>query len=395
MSAIVRRLLDKLYPRSNDYTATIIGAGGSGKTTLLYLLKLGQIVQTIPSIGFNVETIDAPTTSGQPLQLTCWDVGAGCSDMKRMNKILASYTARTDAIIWVVDGSDQYSVSESVDALPLILEAVDAVRMEAGVPNNYPVLLLSHKQDLPNSIPIDNIRKAFAKALSGRMTCAFKTSANLDIQKSGLPDAFEWLRFALEHASSTRGRTAAALPAMPDQRSIPHLTEKLDSWVSKAENDSDPREFISQFHSISLPDWDHYTHIRIAFLLLTMHGRQKGKDMIFDGIQKYIAQSTQTGGRTFHVTMTYFWIQVVHLGIRNISPSTDLKSSETALPSSMADIASPDQFALFIVLNSYLADGNLWADYYSKEAMMSPAAKAGMVLPDKKPLPNLVVRDAI
>lgn len=42
--------------------------------------------------------------------------------------------------------------------------------------------------------------------------------------------------------------------------------------------------------------------------------------MIFSGIEKYIAQSSQTRGRTFHVTMTYFWIQMVHFGICSMPP---------------------------------------------------------------------------
>ena len=29
-----------------------------GKTTILYKLKLGEIVTTIPTIGFNVETVE-------------------------------------------------------------------------------------------------------------------------------------------------------------------------------------------------------------------------------------------------------------------------------------------------------------------------------------------------
>ena len=30
----------------------------TGKTTILYKLKLGEIVTTIPTIGFNVETVE-------------------------------------------------------------------------------------------------------------------------------------------------------------------------------------------------------------------------------------------------------------------------------------------------------------------------------------------------
>lgn len=116
-----------------------------------------------------------------------------------------------------------------------------------------------------------------------------------------------------------------------------------------------------------------------------------GKDLIFDGIEKYIAESSQTRGRTFHITMTYFWIQIVHLGIQSTGSPTPLDSSGV----SDTTATSPGDFANFLLRNPYVADGNLWADYYSKDVMMSPAAKTGMVLPDKKPLPNLVVRDAI
>ena len=118
--------------------------------------------------------------------------------------------------------------------------------------------------------------------------------------------------------------------------------------------------------------------------------------MIFEGIEKYIAQSSQARGRTFHVTMTYFWVQIVHLGIVASILSGTLGSSRS-LPDSLSDSTaiSPDKFPVFLLFNPHVVDGNLWADYYSKELMMSPAAKAGMVLPDKKPLPNLVIRDAI
>ncbi|KAF8069960.1 ADP-ribosylation factor [Lyophyllum atratum] len=317
MSAIIRRLMDKLYPR-NGYTVFILGLRDSGKTTLLYLLKLGEIVQAIPSIGFNVETFDAPTAGGGPLKLECWDFGAGCASDTKVSPVFLSFAARGDAVIWVIDGSSRDLLSESVETLEFVLQLVDSERRDPGISKDYPVLLLANKQNLPNLIPIDDIRKAFAKVLSGRMSCIFKTSANQDIEKTGLPDAFEWLRFALENAAAGR-LTPATMQAMPDQRAASLLTEKIAFWVLRAENESDPQEFISQFHSLSLPAWDHYTHIRIAFLLLTIYGRQKGKDIIFDGIEKYIAESPQTRGRTFHVTMTYFWIQVVHLAIRNIS----------------------------------------------------------------------------
>jgi GTPase SAR1 family protein len=48
----------------------LLGLDSSGKTTLLYRLKMNEIVNTIPTIGFNVETI-----AHNNVDLVMWDVG--------------------------------------------------------------------------------------------------------------------------------------------------------------------------------------------------------------------------------------------------------------------------------------------------------------------------------
>lgn len=48
----------------------VVGLDAAGKTTILYKLKLGEVVTTIPTIGFNVETVDYKNVS-----FTVWDVG--------------------------------------------------------------------------------------------------------------------------------------------------------------------------------------------------------------------------------------------------------------------------------------------------------------------------------
>eukprot|EP01052_Picozoa_sp_SAG31_P007856 SAG31_NODE_382_length_16456_cov_5.532983_8_plen_587_part_00 len=48
----------------------LVGLDAAGKTTILYMLKLGTIVTTIPTIGFNVETINYAN-----MEMTMWDVG--------------------------------------------------------------------------------------------------------------------------------------------------------------------------------------------------------------------------------------------------------------------------------------------------------------------------------
>jgi small GTP-binding protein len=48
----------------------ILGLDGAGKTSLLCKLKQGEFVPTIPTIGFNVETLEF-----RNVKITLWDVG--------------------------------------------------------------------------------------------------------------------------------------------------------------------------------------------------------------------------------------------------------------------------------------------------------------------------------
>jgi hypothetical protein len=52
MGAIFAKLFSKMEMR-----ILLLGLDAAGKTTVLYKLKLGEIVTTIPTIGFNVESI--------------------------------------------------------------------------------------------------------------------------------------------------------------------------------------------------------------------------------------------------------------------------------------------------------------------------------------------------
>merc|ERR1712202_81559 len=53
-----------------DVRILMVGLDAAGKTTILCKLKLGEIVTTIPTIGFNVETVEYKNIS-----FTVWDVG--------------------------------------------------------------------------------------------------------------------------------------------------------------------------------------------------------------------------------------------------------------------------------------------------------------------------------
>src|ERR1043165_10208569 len=72
----------------------MVGLDAAGKTTVLYKLKLGEIVTTIPTIGFNVETVKYKN-----INFTVWDVGG----QDKIRPLWRHYYANTHGVIYVVD----------------------------------------------------------------------------------------------------------------------------------------------------------------------------------------------------------------------------------------------------------------------------------------------------
>jgi hypothetical protein len=69
MGLAFSRVFQRLFSKK-EMRILMVGLDAAGKTTILYKLKLGEIVTTIPTIGFNVETVEYKNIS-----FTVWDVG--------------------------------------------------------------------------------------------------------------------------------------------------------------------------------------------------------------------------------------------------------------------------------------------------------------------------------
>ena len=97
---------------------TQVGLDAAGKTTILYKLKLGEVVTTIPTIGFNVEAIEYGN-----LTLTVWDIGG----QDKIRPLWRHYYQSTQGVIFVVDSNDRDRVAEARDELHRML-AEDELR---------------------------------------------------------------------------------------------------------------------------------------------------------------------------------------------------------------------------------------------------------------------------
>lgn len=69
MGLLMSRIFDSLSGKQFK-RIVLLGLDAAGKTTVLYKLNLGEVVHTIPTVGFNVETI-----TYKNIEMTCWDIG--------------------------------------------------------------------------------------------------------------------------------------------------------------------------------------------------------------------------------------------------------------------------------------------------------------------------------
>ncbi|XP_038883646.1 ADP-ribosylation factor 2-like [Benincasa hispida] len=173
MGVAISRFVRMLFAKK-EMRILMVGLDAAGKTTILYKLKLGEIVTTIPTIGFNVETVEYKNVS-----FTVWDVGG----QDKIRPLWRHYFQNTQGLIFVVDSNDKERISEARDELHRMLsehELVDAT-----------VLVFANKQDLPNAMTVAEITdKLGLHSLRHRRWYIQATCAT---SGQGLYEGLDWL----------------------------------------------------------------------------------------------------------------------------------------------------------------------------------------------------------
>eukprot|EP00929_Paragymnodinium_shiwhaense_P076542 TRINITY_DN3937_c0_g1_i13.p2 TRINITY_DN3937_c0_g1~~TRINITY_DN3937_c0_g1_i13.p2 ORF type:complete len:182 (-),score=53.69 TRINITY_DN3937_c0_g1_i13:60-605(-) len=143
-------MFTKLFQRmlgSKEMRILMVGLDAAGKTTILYKLKLGEVVTTIPTIGFNVETVEYKN-----IKFTVWDVGG----QDKIRPLWRHYYQGTQGLIFVVDSNDRDRVEDAREELNKMLsedEMRDAV-----------LLVFANKQDLPQAMPAAEVTEKLGLA---------------------------------------------------------------------------------------------------------------------------------------------------------------------------------------------------------------------------------------
>lgn len=134
MGQKISKLMNQIFG-SKEMRLLMLGLDAAGKTTILYKLKLDTDVTTIPTVGFNVETVTYKNT-----KFNVWDVGG----QDKIRPLWRHYFSGTQGLIFVIDSNDRDRLEEARSELARIIqdrEMKDAL-----------LLVFANKQDIPGAM---------------------------------------------------------------------------------------------------------------------------------------------------------------------------------------------------------------------------------------------------
>ena len=182
MGLAISKALDALTSLASSKAPTrvlMLGLDAAGKTSILYKLKLNELVTSIPTIGFNVESLKYKN-----LDMTIWDVGG----QDKIRALWRFYYHGTDAIIFVVDSADRDRLGEARETLQSMMredELRDAV-----------VLVLANKQDMDGAAGPSEVAEALGMTKLRPGTSWYLQPCSA-VTGTGLYEGLDWMHRTL------------------------------------------------------------------------------------------------------------------------------------------------------------------------------------------------------
>ncbi|XP_075923843.1 ADP-ribosylation factor 6-like [Petromyzon marinus] len=158
----------------------MLGLDNAGKTTILYKLKSGKGVatkSTVPTVGFNVETVSYKSAS-----FSVWDVGG----QHKIRSLWRHYYTGTQAIVFVVDCGDRDRVDEARQELSSLLSDSEM--------RGVSLLVLANKQDAPEAMRPAELQEALGLPRPGEGDSRrWLVQPSCAIMGHGLYEGLVWL----------------------------------------------------------------------------------------------------------------------------------------------------------------------------------------------------------
>jgi len=172
MGKFFSKLFEPLY-HEKRLRILILGLDNAGKTTILYKLKINETVNTIPTIGFNVEILKR-----DGVYFMMWDLGG----QDKLRSLWRHYYQNTDALIFVVDSNDKERFKTAKNELHSV--------MNYDLMKDVNVLIFCNRQDLPDACTTEQLANALEINKLKTKVCIKKCVATKGI---GLTEGFDWI----------------------------------------------------------------------------------------------------------------------------------------------------------------------------------------------------------
>ncbi|KAJ0078521.1 hypothetical protein Patl1_24520 [Pistacia atlantica] len=143
MGQAFRKLFDAFFGNS-EMRVVMLGLDAAGKTTILYKLHIGEVLSTVPTIGFNVEKVQYKN-----VMFTVWDVGG----QEKLRPLWRHYFNNTDGLLFVFK-ADSLSLCRSMLSIPWTERELEKAKQEFQAIIKDPfmlhsvILVFANKQDM-------------------------------------------------------------------------------------------------------------------------------------------------------------------------------------------------------------------------------------------------------
>ena len=168
-------LLRKLKKNDKEAKILVLGLDNAGKTTLLkYLSSEAPSTVEEPTKGFNVKTI-----CKDGFKLNVWDIGG----QSAIRTYWENYYDRTDALVFVVDSSDDYRLDETTSVFKILLAEPKLAKI--------PILVFANKQDKNDALqPNEIMEKMDLNSITERK---WSINACVATTGEGVAEGMKWL----------------------------------------------------------------------------------------------------------------------------------------------------------------------------------------------------------
>ncbi|KAE8321175.1 P-loop containing nucleoside triphosphate hydrolase protein [Aspergillus sergii] len=262
--------------RTIEFRVNLLGDHDCGKTTLLYQMKLGELVNTIPTIGFNVETVEYP----RKYRWTIWDM----SMSRSVEQLIHSYFPVPDIVLFIHNCDPQQP--EPIYDFQYFIDFIN----KHGCKHMW---ILLNKQDTlpPERAPVivDGLRKMYEKEMAKYDQLSWRILDHKLSAKTGegVQEILHQLHSSANLLLRTRPKPQPQPRAEPEQDpepnpapeiaedtvSSPRLSKPIDRKASQ--NSVNAQTFWNSFVTGDIPVWDHHVHLKVTYILVLEYVKQR------------------------------------------------------------------------------------------------------------------------